>query len=234
MLAVKKVRRIIRIARDVGRESRQRRKRCLAQLPAVTHQIINSPATRSARTGTDRHWRPSGEIEIAVMLIRLAVSPRLRRLALLWPVVSGTMKLRFRGQALAAPARVCTRLREADINRPARDFPKRKFLEHRAVNPLTGMPLPARRILFLFEALPAPIFEAPVALLLVSSGFDELGKLTVRYRQRIDAEGRDIDNGLPKLIVPAKVNLVEIRAQARLPRAYLDRLAARRRLERIA
>ena len=76
MLAVEKIRRIIRIASHIRRESRQRRKRCVGQLPAVADQFMNSPAARSAGTRTDGHRRPRGEIEIAVTVDQAASSPQ--------------------------------------------------------------------------------------------------------------------------------------------------------------
>src|SRR5262249_61989045 len=66
MFAIEKILGVIRIAGDIGRESREWRKDRIRQFPAVTDKLHYSPSASSRRMRSHQRGRPKSEIKIAV------------------------------------------------------------------------------------------------------------------------------------------------------------------------
>ena len=242
MFAVEKILRVVRIARHVGRESRQRRKRRVGQLPAVADQFKNSPAARSGGMRTDRLRRPRGKIEVAMTRARLGIAPGIVRLALV------RHRNRPRDDTRLPSAIVCRATSHRRALRRGSHTPASSPLARAAKgrtwrdSTKIALPEPAGRMLLVLQLFPAPIVAPPIARLVIAAGADEFEEFAVGHRQAVDVKRRHIDGDLAEFIVPAESDIIETRPQAgfacgnshafirRRPLEWITRQVARARL----
>src|ERR1700751_5079269 len=118
MFAVKKILRVVGISLHIRTETRKRSKGCIGQLPAVSHQFRYTPSAIPRGIRTHGQRRPRAEAEITVPPRRERFSPWVSRLFSVRPVKGRAVKLRFSRQTFAAPRRVSSCLRQADVHRP--------------------------------------------------------------------------------------------------------------------
>src|SRR5262249_43735797 len=103
VLAVEEIGRVSRIALDVGIEVRERSKRSVGPLPAVSDQSLHAPGTRALRRRAGRTGRPVGKVEIAVLVHGRIASPGKGTLTAIGTAEGRPVKLGLTREAGARP-----------------------------------------------------------------------------------------------------------------------------------
>src|SRR5262249_274293 len=143
MFAIEEVGRVLGI-RGHRTEARERRERRAGPLPAVAHEIVDSPSRLSRRMAAGRFGIPTLEIKDAARGTRSCLTPRKRTLHRARRAVGRALKFSLSRKTNAAPTRVREGFGVADVDRPRQR--ERYELEHRAPEPRPVALLPERRL----------------------------------------------------------------------------------------
>src|SRR5262249_54444032 len=93
-----------------GLKAAKRRKWSRGPLPSVAQHVDHPESAPALREGRDGGGIPAFKIEISQLAMRIFRAPGIRLLGSLRRAVGGAMPLRFAGQRLPCPARICAGL----------------------------------------------------------------------------------------------------------------------------
>ena len=221
---------------DSWRYKARNPERARTQYPSVPircRRVPQPPNGCSRRMRSHGRRRPRGKIKIAMAPGRRRFAPRISTLPTIRTGKSSAVKFRLPRQPFATPAREGASFGEANVYRPTRHFRQRQIIEHRPVKPLAVALQPTIRMSLVFKLLPFPVFRLPEARIIVVARRDEFQIFAVGHGEIIDIECGNVNGFGGELVVPAKVDFAEARAQPGFPCGNMNRSRSRRGMKRI-
>src|SRR5271165_2891337 len=171
VLAVEEIGRIPPIKRK-WLETGEWGENCRSPLPPIAQYPVHAKCAPAQREGIHGHGIPVMEIEVAEICVRKTASPRVEPFHSVRRAERSAVPFFFGRQRFARPARIRSRFRVADVDRPVHG--QRDFFKHRAIEPLTTRPLPKHWMRDPVFASPAPVVVAPETTRLIASSSDEI------------------------------------------------------------
>src|SRR5258708_22364922 len=164
-------------------------------LTPIAEHAVNTEGALALGKYVHRGGAPACEIEIAKLLRRPFLAPRVLPLFALRGSVCRALPLGFSEQRLPCPSCVSVRFRVTHIDGPIQR--QWDIVEHRAIQPAIAFMLPESRMRDSAFGFPVPVCMvvtvSPEHLRFISSRVDELEILLVPHLVLIDGERRNVE-----------------------------------------